>query len=298
MTFPLSVRDVMVRGIELQPFEAVAIAQQVIACAQIDASQESPQATPSLDTIRLGADGAVACGPSIIRRGPGEIGSLLAEMLPRNGSVRVPGALRFTIARALSEVEAPPFDSVAHLSAVLARHEHGDRIAVVRNLYIRATTSSTTHTATGANRRRHAPDAATLRRQLREADEELFRHLSRTVVPEASAQPARPRIAMIDPFVPRFESVASPGVDRQFNPADWVAGALVALLISFGAGYTAVANQRRTSVAKPAPSEPSSIGSSTIDASRRHLRDDDAVAPAADQRTTSAPRRRSPTKSP
>ncbi len=293
----------MVRGVELQADEAVAIAQQVIASAHMDAGQESPPATLSLNAIRLTAGGAIACEPCIIRPGPAEIGKLLVEMLPHDGSARVPGALRFTIARALSEVEAPPFDSLAQLSAVLARHEVRDRIGVVRDLYARAATTLTTNTATGADRRRRAPDAATLRRQLREADEELFAHLSRTMAKSAAAQQAPPPTATADPFVRRFESVPGPVPDRHCNAADWVAGAMVALLISFGAGYTAASAWRRPHSARAIAAAPPSTESSTIDARRRQPGDDQTVAPDTVSQSdsphpSSAPRRRSPTKSP
>jgi len=294
MTSRVFLRDVMVRAVELQPCEAVAIAQQVIVSTDIDAGQRSPHAALSLDSIRLGADGSVVCEPCVTRPGPAEIGRLLAEMLPHNGSARVPGALRFTIARALLQVEAPPFDSVFQLSAVLSRHEQRDRIAIVRDLYARAATkSTTTNTATGADRRRQAPDAATLRRQLREADEELFAHLNRTVAQPAAPQPAPPRTAMVDPFVPRFESLASPVADRHFKAADWVAGAMVALLISFGAGYTAVTTLRRPHLARPAAPAPLATEPSTIDTNRRQLRDDETVAPgtvsrSGDRHTSSA----------
>src|SRR6185295_19578936 len=126
----------------------------------------------SLDVVRLGADGSVECGAGSVPPGVPEIGMLLAEMLPRDGTLRVPAALRYTIARALSEVEAPPFESVAHLAAALARHEQRDRIGVLRDLYARVAAKPPMQVAGDVDRRRRTPSVATLRRQLREADEE------------------------------------------------------------------------------------------------------------------------------
>ena len=89
----------------------------------------------------------------------------------------MPGGLRYTIARALLEVDVPPFDSLDDFSRDLARHEHGDRAGIVRRL-LRASRLS----AVGARRYRrpidgtcHAP-ATELRRALREADARLYEY--------------------------------------------------------------------------------------------------------------------------
>jgi len=59
-----------------------------------------------------------------------EIACFLQEILPPETS-RIPGSLRYAIARALLEVDAPPFDSVAEFSETLARYERGNRAARV-----------------------------------------------------------------------------------------------------------------------------------------------------------------------
>jgi hypothetical protein len=50
----------------------------------------------------------------------------------------MPGGLRYAIARALLDVDAPPFDSLADFSATLGRFEQGDRRLVLRLLAHRA----------------------------------------------------------------------------------------------------------------------------------------------------------------
>jgi hypothetical protein len=194
---------------------------------------------------------------------------LLAEMLPHEGTVRVPGALRYTIARALSEVEAPPFASVVDLSAALSRHEQCDRVSVVRELYARAASKPPQRTATPVERRRRTPSATTLRRQLREADEELFSHLHRTLAAPAPPQPVPPGPAAADPFIPYSESAYLAVADDNFNTAGWAVGATVALLISFGAGYMAVSGARATQPAMPATQGAASPGAPLPDASQR-----------------------------
>jgi len=250
MTLSESLRDVIGRVAELKPYEAVAIAQQLITLTNIDV-QESPSLGPlSLDNVRLGMDGSVACGAGIVRPTVAEIGMLLSEMLPREGTTRVPGALRYTIARALLDVDAPPFDSVAHLSGALARHEQGDRVAVLRDLYARAASKPSTAVATDVDRRRRTPSATMLRRRLREADEELFCHLNRTAPAPAALEPSG--TAAVDPMIPHFQSGHIDIAGGGFDAAGFAIGGAVALLISFGAGYAVVAGVRAPHVARPA----------------------------------------------
>ena len=59
-------------------------------------------------------------------------------MLPQGGGPGVPGGLRYAVARALLEVDAPPFDSLQALSVSLSRFETGDRRQVLRSLMARA----------------------------------------------------------------------------------------------------------------------------------------------------------------
>src|SRR6202035_2460603 len=93
---------------------------------------------------------------------------------PRGGTTRVPGGLRYTIARALREVVAPPFDSLADLSSALMRQERLDRSVVLRGLYARAAATAPNVVTLNRDRRRRGTSCADLRLQLREADELLF----------------------------------------------------------------------------------------------------------------------------
>jgi hypothetical protein len=129
----------------------------------------------------------VACRALAATAAVFELGIFLESMLPRGGPVRVPGALRYVIARALLEVDAPPFDSVAGFTATLARHEKGDRSDVVRALFTRSAAIPTPPLAFPGDRRKRAASATELRRHLRAADEELF---LRRAADKAPVEPA------------------------------------------------------------------------------------------------------------
>jgi len=288
-----SLRDVIDGGVELTPDEAVAVAQQLIASPAIDA-QPAPAGPLSLDMVRLGADGSVTC---IFPPRVSQIGTLLAEMLPHEGTMRVPGALRYTIARALSEVDAPAFDSVADLSAALARHERRDRGDVLRNLYARAAAKTPTHAASDIDRRRRTPSAATLRRQLREADEKLFAQLQRTAAVPAAPSPAPPGPGADDPFTLHAESAPMTLARDSFSAATWAVGATLALLISFSAGYMVVAGVRATQAASPATEGAASAATPTTETGRRPSLADATPTPGTAGRSDdprSSPSRRTP----
>jgi hypothetical protein len=104
-----------------------------------------------------------------------EIGIFLQTLLPLV-TPRVSGSLRYTIARAALEVEAPPFDSVDELSQALGRHERGERTAVIRGVIerARALSRSSERDPTPFERRRSSWSAADLRRELRDADARDF----------------------------------------------------------------------------------------------------------------------------
>ncbi len=132
----VSLSSLISRGVELQPHEAVAIAQQLIH-ASADVPLVRPFGPPTLESIVILSDGRVGSRRSAATPAVSEIGRLLDSMLP-SGRGKVPGGLRYTVARALLEVDAPPFDSLQALSASLVRFEHGDRWRVVRSLLARA----------------------------------------------------------------------------------------------------------------------------------------------------------------
>jgi len=195
--------DLLDHESDIEPHEAVAIVQQLIHpdvdCGQhrSDASDTAPGPL-SADRVRLEADGSVVCIASDATPAVSEAANLLQEILPHGGS-QVPGGLRYTIARALLDVEAPPFDSLEDFSRALARFERGDRREVVRMLLERTAPAPA---VAGLSRRpvplfgaragegvavvgnpappspsdRRVPSVSVteLRRQLREADQRLF----------------------------------------------------------------------------------------------------------------------------
>jgi len=283
----------MARAVELETYEAVAVAQQIIASANIDV-QPTTAGQLSLDNVHVAPDGSVACDGRSGAPGVAEIGTLLAEMLPDERTTRVPGALRYTIARALSKVEAPPFESVAALSAALTRHEQGDCVAVLRNLFARSASNGpqpeppvvAPHGARAAreagaspqllhqskppkqgaadvDRRRRTPSASTLRRLLRETDEELFSHLNRTAAAPEPAQPVRRRPATADTLISRSESTH----DGTFNIAKWLVAVPVAMVIAFSVGYTFVAEVVHVARPVTSPLPPATSAAASDDAS-------------------------------
>ncbi len=133
----------------------------------------------------LRPDGSVECGCSTTPA-VSEI-AILLESLLRGGGAPSPGGLRYTIARALLDVEAPPFDSLDEFSRALMRFERGDRREIVRSLLSRAdavaasgeggvptdfvrTASEAEGGPVPTDRRRSLVTAADVRRVLREAD--------------------------------------------------------------------------------------------------------------------------------
>lgn len=192
----VSVAQLLNEGVVLAPHEAVAIAQALI--AGDGPAADAPHGAPTIETVELTATGDVV-SPSESRPAVSEIAILLQAML--DGAPRVPGALRYAIARALLEVEGPPFDSIEEFSRALARHERGDRGAVVRGLlerggYARVAApaplvfrlprdvrSAGEDAASGVQaassrptveRRRRGPRVDELRRQLRAADARAY----------------------------------------------------------------------------------------------------------------------------
>jgi hypothetical protein len=116
--------DLIADGARIEPHEAVAIAQLLIGNGAV---------APSPENVQLSSDGAASCAGCDVTPAVFEIAALLQKLIPP-GTPRVPGGLRYAIARALLEVEAPPFDSVKDFSQSLERFESGDRAAVVGGL--------------------------------------------------------------------------------------------------------------------------------------------------------------------
>ena len=115
------------QGVEIAPHEAVAIAQLLI---------ENGAVAPSPENVQLRAEGDAWCVGCDVTPAVFEIAGLLQKLIPPR-TPQVPGILRYTIARALLEVDAQPFDSLEEFSRSLARFERGDRRAIVRDLISR-----------------------------------------------------------------------------------------------------------------------------------------------------------------
>jgi hypothetical protein len=174
----ISIAELTAAGIKFEADEAVAIAQQLIdVLRDPHAVQEvePPYGPPSAEPFSRKSGETVVCRGYGTTPAVSEVGIFLHSLL-RDGALRVPGGLRYTIARALLDVDVPPFDSLDAFSRDLARHEHGDRSAIVRRLLRRAGSQPSALVVTVADRRTlHAP-ATDLRRALREADIRLYEY--------------------------------------------------------------------------------------------------------------------------
>ena len=209
-----SLDELLNAGAHLSPHEAVAVIQQLLASN----GEEAGETTPAARDVILDTDGRVHCRsglPSVAA-----IGRLLDAMLPCGNGVRVPGALRLTIARACNLVDAPPFASRSALSTALERFESGARGDVVRELLVRTGFVSAVPASPDGPRpdRRSGVRASDLRRELRKADERIFALLQAS----SSLPTPSPGPAVIAP-----------------SRARWAAIAVAAVLGSFAAGYTA-----------------------------------------------------------
>src|SRR4051812_15856244 len=190
MTRQVAVEDLL-QHTTLQPAEAVAIVQQLIH-APAPASLTEPFGPPTAATVFVGTDGSVTCttcdAPPVVS----ELAALLDAMLPPGGTSPivpdggpaldalpppggpaqiVPGGLRYSVARAQREVNAPPFDSVVEFSQALARHERGERSTVIQRALARVKAQSP---GDRLDRRRTDPAVTLLRRQLRDADVRVY----------------------------------------------------------------------------------------------------------------------------
>jgi hypothetical protein len=177
MTMTVSAADVLQAGLTIEPEEAVAIAQGLIAtlragvCADV---VEPPFGPPTPERVMLCDDGSVVCRGCETTPAVSEVAMLLQSLLPP-APARVPGGLRYTIARALLDVDVAPFDSLDELSETLARYERGPRDQMVIGVLQRFAASRGLVPVSIVERRRHVRTTE-LRRALREADARLYLH--------------------------------------------------------------------------------------------------------------------------
>jgi hypothetical protein len=256
MAMLVSLADLRRAGIAIRADEAVAIALKLIHDRRL-LPPVAPAGPPSLNSVCIGDDGSVGCRGCDATPGVAEIAILLEELLPE-GARGVPGALRYIVARALHDVDAPPFDSLAALSAALSRHEHGDRDATIRRLAARAG-AAFAQSDRSDERRRGRSTPGDYRRLLREADEKLYRQqLALDTVTTA-----------VDPAAP----------SRFFPASRRALGVALAILIGFLILVSAAALRTGSSAAAPPVSAPSGPAA-RASAERPHTEADRAVEPA------------------
>lgn len=237
------------RHVAILPHEAVAIAQKLIKGHCVGDDAEAPYGPLSADTVVIGADGTVQCRASAATPSVSEIAIFLQSLLEGQ---RVPGGLRYTLGRALLDVDAPPFDSVHDLSVALERFEDGDRDATVAGLVRRASAAGTNggrQDGTAVERRRQAPSSlAALRQELRMADLQLYQ--ARLAVPPSGFGASRWREAK------RSSVLSAP-----------VAACILAGVALVMAGEVSERRAGGGATPSPAPavvSEPSSAGAASI----------------------------------
>ena len=160
-------------GGTLEVAEVLAIARQLIHLADRAPHElHAPLGPPCPANVLLDPDGTVFCSGCQTTPSVSELAIFLQGLLPR-GTPGVTGSVRYTIARALHEVDAPPFDSLDDFMAALARYEQGDSRAIVRGLLERVARTEAGAALT-VERRRQVPSVTDLRRQLRAADVRVY----------------------------------------------------------------------------------------------------------------------------
>jgi hypothetical protein len=110
--------------VRLEAHEAVSLARELLA---------HPCGNPIPENIQLGSDGSASCISTDGMPSVASVADLLLTLLPA-GTPNVPAPLRYTIARGLEAVEAPPFKSLEEFSTVLERFEQGASRDVLRRI--------------------------------------------------------------------------------------------------------------------------------------------------------------------
>jgi hypothetical protein len=175
MAYAVSLADLRRAGIVFSADEIVAIADHLIHHLPAD-PPEGPFGPLAADRVRIVSDGSLACLGSDATPSVAELAILLQDLL--GGSPRVPGGLRYAIARALHEVDAPPFDTLDEFWSALARFGHPRSDDTLRRILGRW------------DRRKPSQSTAELRQQLRDADRRLFE--AQTREPIGRDTPRRP----------------------------------------------------------------------------------------------------------
>ena len=134
----ISIADLAAVGITLRPMDAVAIVRELV----LQVIRGVIPGVPSLHVIRIAPSGAlqvegpVAAGSRSISRAA----QLLETLLPPFDSateVRVPGALRLALARAMGTLDLPPYPSLEAFAETLRRFSPVDTPKAMRDLVSR-----------------------------------------------------------------------------------------------------------------------------------------------------------------
>lgn len=179
----ISIVELQRAGITLSADEAVAVTQEVIrSCRRPTAVGRPPFGPPNAENILLDSRGTVSCPSCLATLAVSEAAILLDSLLPK-GPGCVPGSLRYAVARALLDVDAPPFDSLDEFSHTLSRFQaHDSRQTILALARRTAMVTSLPDPADegrparpwGEERRRPTRSVSDLRRDLREADARLY----------------------------------------------------------------------------------------------------------------------------
>jgi hypothetical protein len=205
MATMIATAELQDRGVTVRWDEAIAIAQQLmVALGGNDCpGGESPDGPPTRDSVFLMSDGAVTRRSCTAAPTVGEVAAFLQSLLDEDP--RVPGAVRYVIARALLTVDVPPFGSLDDFSRSLARYERLERGAAVRGLLRRAglvpaalatvvapaivPVAQTRVSSSGE--RRHSPILVSeIRQQLRQADLALYQQRAAAAATPIPSRPA------------------------------------------------------------------------------------------------------------
>jgi hypothetical protein len=241
-----SIAELLNGGLRFEADEAVAIAQQLIdrlRHANDAGDVQPPYGPPAPANVFLNADGSIRCVGCDTPPTVSEVAIFLDVLLPA-GSPRVPGGLRYAIARGMLDVDVPPFDSLDDFAGALARYEQGARDAAVRAVLARGDGLCTALVRPPAFDRRVArATTADLRRELRNADARLYQQQ----IARATAMMSASSIATALPVPPQ----------RSRTPSA-IAACLGAGLLLIGAGelmhserWTGSANTPSDAVVQP-----------------------------------------------
>jgi hypothetical protein len=132
--YNISIGDLNAAGIQLRAAEAVTIARELA----LRAHRGELPGIPSSTVLRLTAAGDIVCeGPVAAELSVERAGRLLESLLPRFGAspeLRVPGALRLVVARALGTLDLPAYGTLEELADALVRFALPDPPGIVRRL--------------------------------------------------------------------------------------------------------------------------------------------------------------------